>query len=260
MPLALTIDGLAKAYPTPDGRRLPVLVDLTLAVPPGAFVALVGPSGSGKSTLFALIAGLERPDSGRILLDGIDIAGRTGLVGYMPQRDLLLPWRTLLDNAVLALDVAGTPRPAAYARARALLERFGLAGFEHAYPAALSGGMRQRAALLRTVLAGKALLLLDEPFGALDALTRAAMQAWLLDVWSDLGVTVLFITHDVEEALFLADTVYVLTPRPARVALRLEVMLARPRHYDVVTSPVFVAHKVALLAALHAPAVAGGAS
>jgi ABC-type nitrate/sulfonate/bicarbonate transport system ATPase subunit len=250
---ALHIDHVSKTFAGPDGRPLPVLADLSLTVAPGAFVSLVGPSGSGKSTLFSLIAGLERPDGGRILLDGRDITGRTGLVAYMPQRDLLLPWRSLLDNAILALEVQRVPRQTARARARALLDRFGLAGFERAYPAALSGGMRQRAALLRTVLAGRSLLLLDEPFGALDALTRADLQAWLLDIWAAMGLTVLFVTHDVDEALFLSDTVHLLSPRPARVALTLPVDLPRPRHPEVVTSPAHVALKARLLAALRAP-------
>jgi NitT/TauT family transport system ATP-binding protein len=258
----LAIDHVSKAFAYPDGRRLPVLADVSLEAAAGAFVSILGLSGSGKSTLFGLIAGLDRPDAGRILLDGRDIAGKTGLVGYMPQRDLLLPWRTLLDNAVLALDVQGVPRPEAHDRARALLDRFGLAGFEAAYPSELSGGMRQRAALLRTVLAGRSLLLLDEPFGALDALTRADMQEWLLDVWADLRATILFITHDIDEAIFLSDIVYVLTPRPARVDLALAVPLPRPRRYDIVTDPAFVALKARLLAALRAPepAAAGGRS
>jgi ABC-type nitrate/sulfonate/bicarbonate transport system ATPase subunit len=171
----------------------------------------------------------------------------------MPQRDLLLPWRDVLDNAVLALDVQGVPRAEARARARILLDRFGLASFTRAYPATLSGGMRQRVALLRTVLAGRGLLLLDEPFGALDALTRADMHEWLLDLWADLGLTILFITHDIDEALFLSDEVHVLSPRPARVALTLPVTLPRPRAYDMVTSPDFVALKARLLATLRPP-------
>jgi ABC-type nitrate/sulfonate/bicarbonate transport system ATPase subunit len=256
---ALQVEHVSKRFAQPGGGWLPVLADLSLAAAPGAFVSLIGPSGGGKSTLFSLIAGLDRPDAGRIWLAGRDVTGQTGLVGYMPQRDLLLPWRTLLDNAILALEVQGVARPAARARARAQLDRFGLAGFEAVYPAALSGGMRQRVALLRTALAGRPLWLLDEPFGALDALTRASMQEWLLGIWAELGVTILFITHDIDEALFLSDLVYVLTPRPARVDLAVPVPLPRPRAYEVVTSPAFVALKARLLAALRATEpVAGG--
>ncbi len=165
----------------------------------------------------------------------------------MPQRDLLMPWRTVLDNTTVGLELTGVARKQARQRALAQFERFGLAGFERAWPARLSGGMRQRAALLRTFLAGREVMLLDEPFGALDALTRQAMQAWLLEIWQDDRKTIVFVTHDIEEAVFLSDRVYVLTGRPGRVALSLEVELPRPRQLELTVSPAFVAYKQRLL-------------
>ena len=162
-----------------------------------------------------------------------------------------MPWRTIVDNTIVGLEVAGTPRDVARARARELFPRFGLEGFERRYPAELSGGMRQRAALLRTFLAGRDVNLLDEPFGALDSLTRAGMQQWLLGVWEGHRKTILFVTHDVDEALFLSDRVYVMSPRPGRVARVLEVELPRPRSYDVVTSDGFTAMKRLLVEQLN---------
>ena len=171
----LTVDrGLTKAY-----GDLPVLDGVAFTVGRGEFVAVIGPSGCGKSTLFDVVAGLEPPDGGRVLVDGTDVTGRTDAFAYMPQQDLLFPWRTVLDNTTLGLEVAGVRRRAARERARPLFAEFGLDGFEGARPGQLSGGMRQRAALLRTVVQERPVLLLDEPFGALDALTRADMQFWL---------------------------------------------------------------------------------
>jgi ABC-type nitrate/sulfonate/bicarbonate transport system ATPase subunit len=233
-----------------DGRRVQALAGLSLHADPGEFVTIIGPSGSGKSTIFNLIVGLLEPDQGRILLDGRQVERRAGLVGYMPQRDLLLPWRSVLDNVILAPELAGVPRQQAYQRARELIPLFGLEGFEGSYPAALSGGMRQRAALLRSVLAERDVLLLDEPFGALDALTRRELQDWLLGLWHRFRQTVLFVTHDVEEALYLGDRVVVLTPRPGRVHLTLDVALPRPRRRSMITGPQFVEQERELLAAL----------
>jgi ABC-type nitrate/sulfonate/bicarbonate transport system ATPase subunit len=221
-----------------------------LDVEPGEFVAIVGPSGCGKSTLLNAIAGLVEPDEGEIWLDGTPTRKRLGRVAFMPQRDALLPWRSVLDNAVLGAEISGASRSQARERAHALLPRFGLAGFGDHYPAALSGGMRQRAAFLRTVLADQAVLLLDEPFGALDALTRRSMQEWLLDLWDELGRTILMVTHDVEEALLLSDHVAVMSARPGHIKLFEGVNLPRPRHAEMVTDPAFVAQKAELLAAL----------
>jgi ABC-type nitrate/sulfonate/bicarbonate transport system ATPase subunit len=233
-----------------DGRPFQALADVSFSVAPREFVAIVGPSGSGKSTLFNLIVGLFQPDAGEILLDGEIATTRTGRFGYMPQRDLLLPWRDILGNVVIPLELRRVP--AAQARRRALeqLPLFGLQGFEHAWPAALSGGMRQRAALLRTILTDSRALLLDEPFGALDALTRREMQDWLLDLWSRLRPTVLFITHDVAEAVYLADRVLVLSARPAHVVREVQIRLPRPRRQGMVALPAFGEHVADLLEAL----------
>jgi ABC-type nitrate/sulfonate/bicarbonate transport system ATPase subunit len=249
----LDVRGVTMRFPAGRGRTggaVAALADLSLVVARGEFVALVGPSGGGKSTLLSIIAGLDTPTAGSVALDGDPQARRLGRVGYMPQRDLLLPWRTALDNAVAGLEVRGVPKAAARERARALFADFGLAGFERAYPHALSGGMRQRVAFARTVLAARELLLLDEPFGALDALTRAGLQRWLLDIWGRLGATCLLVTHDVDEALLLADRVYVLTARPGRVRLERRVPLARPRRLEALAQPEVAALKAELLAAL----------
>ena len=234
------------------GQTLTALDDLSLAVADGEFVALIGPSGCGKSTLLDIVAGLLEPEAGEIRLDGrpLTAAERLGRSAYMRQRDLLLPWRTALENAALALEVNGVPRRQAHAAARARLPEFGLAAFANAYPGQLSGGMRQRVAFLRTVLANRPLLLLDEPFGALDALTRAEMQVWLLGLWERERRAVLLVTHDVEEAVFLADRVIVLSRRPGHVVHQESVALPRPRQRPVVTEPAFVRHKAAILAAL----------
>jgi ABC-type nitrate/sulfonate/bicarbonate transport system ATPase subunit len=234
------------------GRRLVALDGLSLAVGVGEFVALVGPSGSGKSTLLDIVAGLMAPDSGTVSLDGAPTtaAQRLGRSAYMQQRDLLLPWRTTVGNAALALEAAGVVRTEAEGLAQDQLGRFGLDGFGDAYPAQLSGGMRQRTAFLRTILPRKDLLLLDEPFGALDALTRADLQAWLAGIWEQERSSVLLVTHDVEEAIFLADRVIVLTARPGRVALETAVSLPRPRTRAMIASDAFLDDRSALLAAL----------
>jgi ABC-type nitrate/sulfonate/bicarbonate transport system ATPase subunit len=247
-PAALEVRGLTRSFAGPGGPTR-ALDGLDLVAAPGEFVTIIGPSGCGKSTLFNLVAGLDEPDGGRITLDG-ETGPRLGRVAYMPQKDLLLPWRTVLDNVILPLEVRGVPRAEARRRASALFPQFGLAGFERAYPATLSGGMRSRAAFLRTTLAGGALLLLDEPFGALDALTRGRMQEWLLGVWERERRTTLFITHDVDEAIFLADRLYVMSPRPGRIAYTTTVPLPRPRMPEMLTAPPFVALKATLLATL----------
>lgn len=212
-----------------DGRAVHALADVSLTARPGEFVTIIGPSGSGKSTLFNLITGLTEPDSGEVYIDGELVVGRTGTVGLMPQRDLLLPWRTVLNNVILGPEIDGVSKREARRRAREMLPLFGLAGFENAYPDTLSGGMRQRAALLRTFLTGRSILLLDEPFGALDALTRRELQRWLLEMWRRFDKTILFITHDVEEAVYLADRVLVFSARPGRISKVLTVDLPRPR-------------------------------
>jgi len=212
-----------------NGQIVHALDDVSFSALPGEFVTIIGPSGSGKSTLFNLITGLTQPDSGEIWINGQPVGRRTGVVGYMPQRDLLLPWRTVLNNVILGPELDGKSKQWARQRARELMPLFGLEGFEKAYPETLSGGMRQRAALLRTFLTDRDVLLLDEPFGALDALTRRDLQHWLLEVWQRFQKTILFITHDVEEAIFLADRVLVFSARPGRITKELAVNLPRPR-------------------------------
>ncbi len=228
------------------------LEGVDLAVAPCEVVAVVGRSGSGKSTLLELVAGLQEPDAGRVEAGGSDSAeGRRRGCAYMPQRDLLLPWRDALSNAGLALECQGISRREARGRAAPLFERFGLADFESAYPGDLSGGMRQRVAFLRTLLAGRPALLLDEPFAALDSLTRADMQEWLAGALAAEPRTAVLVTHDVEEALFLADRVAVLSHRPGHVVAELAVDIPRPRpRRETVTDRRFVELKQQALEAL----------
>ncbi|MGE5674596.1 MAG: ABC transporter ATP-binding protein [Mycobacterium leprae] len=219
----------------------PLLEGFSMQVAAGEFVSLVGPSGCGKSTLFKLLTGQLRPQSGTVRVG--DAPPSPGRVGYMPQRDCLMPWRTALDNAAVSLELQGVRPAEARARALALWPEFGLAGAEQRYPHQLSGGMRQRVAFLRTVLGGHDVLLLDEPFGALDALTRAQMQQWLLDLSGRLNKTVLFITHDAEEAALLSDRVYALKGGGVEIPIN----LPRPRHYDLVTDPRLIERRAAIL-------------
>ncbi|MEO3997924.1 ABC transporter ATP-binding protein [Mesorhizobium sp. CAU 1732] len=208
---------------------LDVLADISLTVKPGEFVSILGPSGAGKSTIFKLLTGGVEPDGGEVLFDGTPLMKDRRPFAFMPQRDALMPWRRIIDNATLGLEVRGMARSRARAQVAPLFAEFGLDGFERHYPAQLSGGMRQRAALLRTVVQHRDMLLLDEPFGALDALTRAGMQQWLQTMWNHHRWTALLITHDVREAVFLSDRIYVLTARPARVMTEIAVPLRRPR-------------------------------
>jgi ABC-type nitrate/sulfonate/bicarbonate transport system ATPase subunit len=225
---AISAEGLVRRF-----GSVTALDGLGLSVLPGEAVAIVGPSGCGKSTLLELFAGLQEPDAGRV-----DGGGAT--CAFMPQSDLLLPWRDALSNAALALECAGASKAEARAAAAPLFERFGLGEFERAYPRELSGGMRQRVAFLRTLLAGRPALLLDEPFGALDSITRASMQEWLAAALATEPRTLVLVTHDVEEALYLADRVAVMSPRPGRIVAEIEVPLERPRpRRETVTSPEF---------------------
>ncbi|MCT1451758.1 ABC transporter ATP-binding protein [Corynebacterium sp. p3-SID1145] len=222
----LELKDISRAF---DGRQ--VLDRVSFDVEPGEFVSLIGPSGAGKSTLFNIIAGLDTPDSGQVRFDGT--------TAYMPQKDLLFPWRTIEANAALGLEVQGVPKKEARARAREWFPQFGLEGFEKALPFQLSGGMRQRAALLRTVVQEKSTLLLDEPFGALDSLTRSELQTWLQGMWAEHDWTAMLITHDVREAIMLSDRIVVLNPRPASVREIITVDLPRPRGTEVLSSPAF---------------------
>jgi ABC-type nitrate/sulfonate/bicarbonate transport system ATPase subunit len=218
--------------------QLQALAGMTLRAAPGEIVAVVGPSGCGKTTLLELICGLQRPDSGLV---------RAAPAALMPQRDLLLPWLSAIDNACLALRARGISRADARAAAAPWLERFGLTGFEQARPPALSGGMRQRVSFLRTLLAGKPVLALDEPFAALDAITRAEMQGWLAHVLELEPRTVVLVTHDVEEAVMLADHVVVMSGRPGRALADIPVDVPQPRRR---TDPAIVALRERALEAL----------
>jgi ABC-type nitrate/sulfonate/bicarbonate transport system ATPase subunit len=250
----LLIDEVSMKFATPAGV-FHALDHIDLAVLRGSFVSLIGPSGCGKSTIFNIVAGLQEPSAGRVLIDGADSTGTIGRVGYMLQKDLLLTWRTLTDNIILGMEIQGVKRAEARARALPLLRRYGLAGFEDAYPRALSGGMRQRAALLRTLLFDTDVILLDEPFGALDAQTRLRMQEWLLQLWEDFGKTVVFVTHDVEEAIFLSDEVHVMGARPGRIIATIAVALPRPRLRTCTATPDFMALKERCLDLLHSQAL-----
>ena len=229
---------VARSYRTARGEVVQALAEVSLDAARGEVLAVVGPSGCGKSTLLELVCGLQRPDSG-------SLASAPAVL--MPQRDLLLPWLSALDNAALALRIAGLGRAASRERAARLFAELGLEGFQRARPRELSGGMRQRVAFMRTLLSGKPVLCLDEPFGALDAITRAEMQDWLAGTLAREPRTVLLVTHDVEEAILLADRVVVLSPRPGRVVAELEVALGRPRTR---TSPEVIALRERALAAL----------
>lgn len=224
--------------------------DVSFQIARGSFVSLLGPSGCGKSTLFNAIAGLLTPSGGDVLLDGESVLGKTGRVGYMLQKDLLLPWRTIEDNITISRTLHGVPRRTARRECAALLERCGLTGFEHARPHELSGGMRQRAALMRTLMTGREVLLLDEPFGALDALTRLQLQLLLCEIWQDTRRTILLVTHDIDEALLLSDEIIVMTERPGTVLARLTVPADRPRTPETLSAPDMAALRTQLLALL----------
>lgn len=239
----LEVRNLTQSFIQKD-TRLEVLGTLNFSVDEGQFVALLGPSGCGKSTLFNIIAGLLVPDTGEIYLNGKRIYGNTGDFAYMQQKDLLLPWRTVLRNVLIGPEIHNEPFDTARAEAHKRLGQLGLSGFENSYPTQLSGGMRQRVALVRTLLFRKEVLLLDEPFGALDAMTRTVMQSILLDIWAEGRQTVLLITHDIEEALLLADKIYVLTARPAILKAEIPIAIPRPRN---ITDTAFIGLKKELL-------------
>ena len=228
-----------------DGK--PVLSDISIELHRGELVCLLGVSGGGKTTLFNIISGLLMPDAGRVLLDGEDITGKPGSISYMLQKDLLLPYRTIEDNGALPLLLKGEEKGEARKRAAALFRQFGLEGTEKKYPAQLSGGMRQRAALLRTYLFSRDVALLDEPFSALDTLTKSAIHRWFLDVMGKIRLSTLFITHDIDEAILLSDRIYLLSGSPGTITAEIVIREPKPRSADFNLTPEFLSYKRQIL-------------
>ncbi len=247
-PPALELRALSAMY-VEGVQRVPVLDNLSLSVAPGEFVAVIGPSGSGKSTLLDCISGLIQSGFGEIALNGSALSAqdRLGRSAYLHQHDLLMPWRTIAANAAVGLEARGVPAKRAQSLARARLEDLGLGDFADSWPAQLSGGMRQRVAFVRTILTDAPLLLLDEPFGALDALTRGDMHRWLQDILPAGERTTILVTHDVEEALLLADRIVIVSPRPATVVAIEHVPFERPRRRALALAPEFLAARARIL-------------
>ena len=225
----------------------PVLDDISITLRRGELVCLLGVSGGGKSTLFNIISGLLEPDCGQVFLDGEDITNKPGCISYMLQKDLLLPYRTVQDNVALPLLLRGVDKKEARAQASAMFEAFGLEGTQEKYPAQLSGGMRQRAALLRTYMFSQNVALLDEPFSALDTLTKSAIHAWYLDVMERIKLSTLFITHDIDEAILLSDRIYLLTGQPGRITDEIVIKEPKPRAKDFNLTPEFLTYKKYIL-------------
>lgn len=238
----LEVTNIHKSF---NSRRLglPVLDGVSLTVEQGEFVSIVGPSGCGKSTLFHIIGGLVEPDTGEVWMNGHQVTGEQGHISFMPQQPALFPWRTIEDNVILAQEVKGISKKEAREEAREWIAKVGLSGFEQAYPHMLSGGMQQRAAFLRALLSPEELMCLDEPFSALDTLTRSDMQRWLLDIWEENRRSILFITHNIEEALLLSNRVYVFSSRPGTVLQVIDVPFPRPRIEEITEDPTFLRMK-----------------
>lgn len=229
------------------GGKNPILDHLNMTIYNQEFITIIGASGSGKSTMFRLITGLEIQSEGTILINGESHQNRHGKVGYMPQRDLLMPWRTVMDNAALPLELSGMNKKDVQKLILSLLDEFGLSGVENKFPGELSGGMKQRVSFLRSILTGSNVLLLDEPFSALDAITRLSMQEWLLDQWAKREKTILFITHDVNEALFLSDRIFVFQEAPVHKLQEVIVPLGRPRSLRDLNDPAVLKWKDELI-------------
>jgi NitT/TauT family transport system ATP-binding protein len=237
--LIIAIRGLNKSFATLQGDRIEALVDINVAISAGSFATIVGPSGCGKSTLLRIVAGLIPASAGSIVIAGQHVVGPRKDIGMVFQSSILLPWRTVLDNVMLPAEILGIPRDKARARAHELLRMVHLEGFDNKYPQELSGGMQQRASIARALLHDPAILLMDEPFGALDAMTREQMNLELQRIWQESGKTVILVTHSISEAVFLGDQVLVMTPRPGRLAQVLPVSLPRPRGLDGMATPEF---------------------
>ena len=234
----LQVKDVSKSFDNED-----IIRHISLELHEGEIVSLLGVSGGGKTTLFNIIAGLSEPDEGGIWLDGENITGKPGHISYMLQKDLLLPYRTIVDNVALPLLIRGMDKKEARAKASALFPEFGLEGTENKYPAQLSGGMKQRAALLRTYLFSEKVALLDEPFSALDMLTKSAIHQWYLDVMEKIKLSTLFVTHDIDEAILLSDRIYLLTGKPGTITKEIVIKEPKPRRKDFNLSEAFLAYK-----------------
>ena len=234
----LEVKGVSKSF---DGEE--IIRNISLELKEGEIVTLLGVSGGGKTTLFNIIAGLSTPDEGNIYLEGQEITGKPGNISYMLQKDLLLPYRTLLDNVALPLTIRGMKKSEAREKAAGYFEEFGLEGAEKKYPAEISGGMKQRAALLRTYLFSEKVALLDEPFSALDMLTKASVHEWYLEVMEKIKLSTLFITHDIDEAILLSDRIYLLTGKPGSITKEIVIKEPKPRKKDFNLSENFLQYK-----------------
>ena len=241
----LHVDKVTKSF---DGET--VIENISIKLNKGEIVSLLGVSGGGKTTLFNLIAGIKLPDEGKIYLDGEDITGKPGNVSYMLQKDLMLPYRTIVDNVALPLLVNGMKKKEARKKAASYFEQFGLEGTQKKYPAQLSGGMKQRAALLRTYLFSEKVALLDEPFSALDMLTKSSIHEWYLNVMEKIQLSTLFITHDIDEAILLSDRIYLLTGKPGRITKEIVIEKKKPRGKDFNLTEEFLNYKKEILAHL----------
>jgi NitT/TauT family transport system ATP-binding protein/sulfonate transport system ATP-binding protein len=251
VPTQLEVAGVSRVFPAPRGKgTIEALSPIDLAVAQNDFITILGPSGCGKSTLLRIVAGLDTPTSGRVLLDGRGIAGPGPDRGMVFQSYTLFPWLSVRDNICFGLRERGMPPGEQHERAAFFIERVGLKGFEHHYPKQLSGGMQQRTALARALANDPEILLLDEPFGALDNQTRVLMQELLLGIWEADRKTILFVTHDVDEAIFMANRVIVFTARPGRIKTELAIDLPHPRHYTIKTTPRFAEYKAVLTEAI----------
>jgi len=237
------LKNVSKTYFMDNGEKLETLNNIDIELNDNEFVSIIGPSGCGKSTVFRLITGLEGNYSGDILVNDIKAEESQETVSYMQQKDLLMPWRTIMDNVILPLEIKGVGKKECIETASSQFVEFGLEGFEDSYPNQLSGGMRQRAALLRTFLIGSPIMLLDEPFGALDAITRSNMQDWLLKIWQIHKKSVLFVTHDIDEAIYLSDRIYVMSERPGHIVHQLKVDFDRPRSKEILLTEQYLDYK-----------------
>ncbi len=243
----LEVQGVTFSY----DNTTPVIENVNLTLQKGELVCLLGVSGGGKTTLFNIISGLHTPQQGRVLLNGEDVTGKTGRISYMLQKDMLLPFRTVVDNVALPLILKGMPKRRAREKASALFEQFGIEGTQKQYPAALSGGMRQRAALLRTYMFSGEAALLDEPFSALDTITKSEMHRWYLDVMDTIKLSTIFITHDIDEAILLSDRIYLLGGKPGTITDEIVIKEPKPRQRDFNLTEAFLQYKREIISKIH---------